>query len=396
MEARALTVVVVMFIFSGTCSTCAESDLETDFRVLSKQVTALLDKRREDMKSIEQHVMKAIFDTPELLDLRNEVKKLRSEVQRLNSGKTFPKQQMDKNDVITVKWLYSTVAEVKTEVAEIQNSLNSSAVFQNHERTETQLTLLRSDVANLNAELENERRKNAKNEAELELLNGELRTARENWRGTAVVCGKMKNQLKATQIEWNQNWKILNEKSPSLENEIMSHPSRHQRVIKQHIVRLEKSSKTLHKENYFLKSKLLKMEDEMRILQKKLDWNENVVLLEAKKEENLASTKIQNNLAEQVTNLTKHQKENTVNIENLKGQMSNFDKLHLSMLELLENVETIENKVDKSFPGIPERNFQTGNPTVRSFFGGVALQGGIEKYNRLHESDRFHCIEYAG
>ncbi|XP_023029882.1 scabrous [Leptinotarsa decemlineata] len=346
MEAWTLTVVLILI---GTSLTCADSDLETDFRVLSKQVTALLDMRMEDMKTIEQHILKAIFDTPEIIDIRNEIKSLRSEVKRVTSGKV-PKPQTEKNDVITMKWLYNTMAELKTEVTELQNSLNSSVILENHERAETELTLLKSDVANINAELENERRKNAKSEADLQILNEEFKAAKDNWRSTAVMCGKMKNQFKATQLEWNQNWRILNERSPSLENEIIAHPSRHQRVLKQHIIRLEKSSKTLHKENYFLKSKLLKMEDEIRNIQKKLKYNDNVELSVAKKEENLATTEIQKNLVERVTNLTKYQNENIESIASLKGQMSNFDKLHISMLELLENVETIENKVDKSFP----------------------------------------------
>jgi chromosome segregation ATPase len=37
---------------------------------------------------------------------------------------------------------------------------------------------------------------------------------------------------------------------------------------------------------------------------------------------------------------------------NLSRQISNLDKLHGSMLELLEDVEAVQNKVDKSFPEI--------------------------------------------
>lgn len=152
-------------------------------------------------------------------------------------------------------------------------------------------------------------------------------------------------------MEWNQNWRILNEKSPLLDNEITTHPSRHQRIIKQHIVRLEKSTKTLHKENYSLKSQLIKMEEEIKELQKELKWKEELETLRTEKENNIVkNNELESSLKEHLDNFSSIQNINIVNIDNLTQQMSNFDKLHLSMLELLENVETIENKVDKSLP----------------------------------------------
>ncbi|CAH1169990.1 unnamed protein product [Phaedon cochleariae] len=257
---------------------------------------------------------------------------------------------MKKNDLLTVKWLYRSFAELKAEVAELQNSLNSSAVLDERERVETESRLVKSDLQNVVAELEVVRGRNEKFEAEVQLAGEELRQARESWRGTAAACGKMKNQLKAAQLEWNQNWKILNEKSPTLENEIIAHPSRHQRIMKQHVIRLEKSTKTLHKENYHLKSKLTQMEEEMKALQKRLKWKEEVDSIVAQKEENLIASRLQDKMASKIADIAKQQTINVNKIANLTEQMTNFDKLHLSMLELLENVETIENKVDKNFP----------------------------------------------
>lgn len=55
-------------------------------------------------------------------------------------------------------------------------------------------------------------------------------------------------------------------------------------------------------------------------------------------------------ISEKLFNVTEQQKINTISLQNLTKQSSNFDKLHLSMLELLENVETIENKVERTIP----------------------------------------------
>ncbi|XP_056636562.1 protein scabrous [Diorhabda sublineata] len=334
-----LCVLTIVFLFGFECVFC---DLEEDFRVLSKQVSILLDKRKEDVKIIEEHMKKAIFEMPEIVEMRNQIKKLRSTFQQ-NAGGS---EKLEKNDILTIKWLYNSVEQLKTEVSEIQESLNSSKILENHERAETKLTLLRSDMSNLNAELETARIRNAKYEAELQMLKEELDMSREKSRNTAEMCGKLKNQLKTVETEWNQNWKILNEKSPSLESEISSHPARHQRIMKQHIIRLEKSTKTLHKENYSLKSQIMQMDEELKSLQKTLKWKENVKSIQSDKEKNI-KYKI---LSEKINNLTEAQISNTNSITNLTQQLANFDKLHLSMLELLENVETIENKVDKTLP----------------------------------------------
>lgn len=53
---------------------------------------------------------------------------------------------------------------------------------------------------------------------------------------------------------------------------------------------------------------------------------------------------------EKLTNLGRQQRLNSIAIANLSRQLTNTDKLHMSMLELLENVESIENKIDRNFP----------------------------------------------
>lgn len=55
-------------------------------------------------------------------------------------------------------------------------------------------------------------------------------------------------------------------------------------------------------------------------------------------------------IEEKLINLGRQQRLNTITIANLSRQLTNTDKLHMSMLELLENVESIENKIDKNFP----------------------------------------------
>lgn len=55
-------------------------------------------------------------------------------------------------------------------------------------------------------------------------------------------------------------------------------------------------------------------------------------------------------IQDRVMNLELMQKNSELSMFNLSQQLSSYDKLHISMLELLENVENIESKVDKSIP----------------------------------------------
>lgn len=54
--------------------------------------------------------------------------------------------------------------------------------------------------------------------------------------------------------------------------------------------------------------------------------------------------------AEKLQNLMTSQEKHAETIKNITAEVANFNKLHVSMLELLENMETLENKIDKTVP----------------------------------------------
>lgn len=67
-----------VLILGAVCLTRGDnSDLEKQLRVLNRQVTTLLEKRNEDLKSIEDNMRKTIYDIPDLEIIRNDVKTLR-------------------------------------------------------------------------------------------------------------------------------------------------------------------------------------------------------------------------------------------------------------------------------------------------------------------------------
>lgn len=171
-------------------------------------------------------------------------------------------------------------------------------------------------------------------------------------------------QLKAAQLEWNFNWKNLIEKktvTPLEETLNNEHPSRHRRIMKKHITDLERTAKHLKHTNEELQRKVLKLEEEMHIIQNSIKIQNDAVnydRINGNEIENFIKIHKINQIPQmpeqthddKVIKLEEQQIENTNALYNLTLQLSNFDKLHMSMLELLENVENIENKVDKNFP----------------------------------------------
>lgn len=72
--------IVVLLFTNGVIFACGESessDLKEQFSVLSKQVTTLLDRRRDDLQLIEDSLRKKLAGSQELLDVKDELKNLR-------------------------------------------------------------------------------------------------------------------------------------------------------------------------------------------------------------------------------------------------------------------------------------------------------------------------------
>lgn len=69
------TAVVLVAAFVAIAS-ASESD-EYDLRVLSKQVRALVERRAEDLRSIEESVRRTVFNGPEVEELRDQVRSLK-------------------------------------------------------------------------------------------------------------------------------------------------------------------------------------------------------------------------------------------------------------------------------------------------------------------------------
>uniref|UniRef100_A0AAR5PZT7 Fibrinogen C-terminal domain-containing protein n=1 Tax=Dendroctonus ponderosae TaxID=77166 RepID=A0AAR5PZT7_DENPD len=372
MRSTAFAVIVsVVLVQIGAQNAIGDADY--DLRVLSKQVKALVERRTEDLRSIEESVRRTVFNGPEVEELRDQVRSLKTEIDQLRTGTVAPPTPQSKNEKLTVKWLSNTVQELRSEISELQNTLNSSILLQDHEVHQAQISLLQSDISSLSGELERFRTLNARKDADMRLLQEELNSLRSDWRSMAEVNGRLRNQLKSMQLEWAHDMKALQEKETlPLPAENSSHP-RHQRVLRQHVVHLEKTTRSLHKENALLQDRVKQLEEQQQSNHESNHINE---INELDLQQVLA-------LEMQLNNLSEQQLIHTGHIAELSKQIDNFDKVHLSMLELLENVESLENKVDKALPELRKEISKVESQTGQMVADIAPLK---EDHNNIKES----------
>lgn len=152
-------------------------------------------------------------------------------------------------------------------------------------------------------------------------------------------------------MEWSYNWKMLQDKKLAADDATESHPARHQRALRKHVLELERSTSRLKESDRELQNKIKTLELQLQDMQKS-SYERKTNELNNQENELFDNEQQQDEqpITERLIHLETLQKNNELSMFNLSQQLSNYDKLHRSMLELLENVESIENKMDKNMP----------------------------------------------
>lgn len=79
---RLINYLVLLLTIVNLLTSCAadhnnKNNLENELKLLSKQVTTLLDRRRDDLKLIEDSLRRKLSASSELLDVKEELRNLR-------------------------------------------------------------------------------------------------------------------------------------------------------------------------------------------------------------------------------------------------------------------------------------------------------------------------------
>ncbi|XP_041770755.1 protein scabrous [Anopheles merus] len=277
--------------------------LEDQVRLLSKQLNALTYQRREDYKMLENGLKKYVRkNAAEITDaqIREELDQLRADVNQLRETNSPSKERL------TVQWLSQSIAEIRSELAELQGSFgggSKDAQFRNQLLED--LSTLRADFGTAKLELESLRSRQEKTEVLVRELQEEAVQSADDIRRSL----NMRHEKDAFKSDSHEK-SILPHTIDFVEPEA-DHRMRHQRFIRQQLHELEVKQSVLKRQlselhGHRLADRLRSVEIEQR---------------------RLAGANF-----------------------NVSRQIAGLDKLHGSMLELLEDVEAMQGKFEKTVP----------------------------------------------
>ncbi|XP_055620393.1 protein scabrous [Toxorhynchites rutilus septentrionalis] len=273
--------------------------LEDQVRLLTKQLNTLTNQRREDYKMLENNLKKFVRKNSIQLtnaEIRDELDHLREDIKVLREGSSPNKERL------TVQWLSQSISEIRSELAELQeSSSNVSKDAQLRNQLTEDINTLRADISTMKLELESLKSRQEKTE----VLVRELREE-------AVQSAEDIRRSLNRQREKTTNAQLLPQTIDFVEPEA-DHRMRHHRFLRQQLHELEVKQTAMKRQlseifNHRMADRLRSLEIEQRRLA-----NANF---------------------------------------NISRQVASLDKLHGSMLELLEDVEGIQNKYEKTLPDI--------------------------------------------
>ncbi|XP_030387404.1 protein scabrous [Scaptodrosophila lebanonensis] len=283
--------------------------LNDQVRLLSKQLNALMTRRREDYEMLEHNLRKSLRLTTDAAnvdaDMRSELEQLRREVQALRDAQSSANKER-----LTVEWLQQSISEIRKQLVELQRTAGTVAKDMQVRSTGYEdLATIRNDFQQIKLELAAQRERQQQNEVLVQELREELLQQEEDYR-------RLLNKQEQQKQEKHNHSASVEEDSASQEVESSSdmmadHKRRHCRFQHQQIHELQLSQRSLRRQVNELKYH--RIDERVRSLE-----------------------------------LEQHRIANA-NF-NLSRQIASLDKLHTSMLELLEDVEGLQTKMDKNIP----------------------------------------------
>ncbi|XP_013109646.2 protein scabrous [Stomoxys calcitrans] len=330
--------------------------LRDQVRLLSKQLNVLMNRRREDYELLERNLRKSLRTqwqdkSPKSktkhsvvatqsqnveaddednngpvpqnngndLDLRNELEALRQEVQELRNGQTA--SSSGNKERLTIEWLQQSVSELRKQLVELQQ-IASNAMRDVATRTQSweDLTTIRSDFQQLKLELAALKEHQQQTDVYVQELREETQQQEEDYKRLAMHNKQILNNVtkdKASvankeNMEQNIELSSLSSSATTASVDLLAdHKRRHLRFQRQQLHELQLSQRQLRRQFNELKYHRI---------------GERVRSIEIE----------QHRIADANFNLSR--------------QIASLDKLHSSMLELLEDVENVQMKVDKNLP----------------------------------------------
>ncbi|XP_026727806.1 protein scabrous [Trichoplusia ni] len=237
----------------------------------------------------------------------------------------------DRNERTTLQWAKRSMEEIRVEMRELSESVNNSELLR-------QLHVIRNELKQALMETSDLAQLARTQEARIDKLDNEVgRIKYEEQQMRTMVAeqrthiSKLAKEVKAKQFEEMNSGNDVLEPHENRVGElkpVYNHKYRHNKMIHAQISRLARSQDQLDEYQQSLQTQLLDVQRRLDRFEEP-NWN----LLSAKVEFLELENKVINN-----------------QLKNTTQKISDFDKVHASILELREDVESIENKADKTIP----------------------------------------------
>ncbi|KAH8355707.1 hypothetical protein KR200_010260, partial [Drosophila serrata] len=282
-------------------------------RLLTKQLGALMLRRREDYEMLEHNLRKSLRLTTNAASadsgLRDELNQLREELATLRSSQSGNKERL------TVEWLQQTISEIRKQLVDLQRTAGNVAKdVQQRSTTFEDLATIRSDYQQLKLELAAQRERQQQTEVYVQELREEMLQQEQDFQHALVKLERRhkdpKERSSASVEEESGSQEAASQESNGLELSA-DHKRRHCRFQSEQIHQLQLSQRNLRRQV-----------NELRF----------------------------HHIDERVRSIEVEQHRIANANFNLSSQIAALDKLHTSMLELLEDVEGLQTKMDKSIP----------------------------------------------
>ncbi|XP_016943521.3 protein scabrous [Drosophila suzukii] len=279
-------------------------------RLLTKQLNALMLRRREDYEMLEHNLRKSLRLTTNAAsvdaDMRSELNQLREEVAALRSSQSGNKERL------TVEWLQQTISEIRKQLVDLQRTAgNVARDVQQRSSTFEDLATIRSDYQQLKLELAAQRERQQQTEVYVQELREEVLQQEQDFQHALVRLQKgTRKDGSSASVEEESGSQEASQEPTGLEP-TADHKRRHCRFQSEQIHQLQLAQRNLRRQVNGLRFHHI---------------DERVRSLEVE-QHRIANANF-----------------------NLSSQIASLDKLHTSMLELLEDVEGLQTKMDKSIP----------------------------------------------
>ncbi|XP_017008524.2 protein scabrous [Drosophila takahashii] len=279
-------------------------------RLLTKQLNALMLRRREDYEMLEHNLRKSLRLTTNAAsvdaDMRSELNQLREEVASLRSSQSGNKERL------TVEWLQQTISEIRKQLVDLQRTAgNVARDVQQRSSTFEDLATIRSDYQQLKLELAAQRERQQQTEVFVQELREEMLQQEQDFQHALVKLQKRsRKDGGSASVEEESGSQEASQEPTGLEP-TADHKRRHCRFQSEQIHQLQLAQRNLRRQVNGLRFHHI---------------DERVRSIEVE-QHRIANANF-----------------------NLSSQIASLDKLHTSMLELLEDVEGLQTKMDKSIP----------------------------------------------